>query len=398
MMGTFAVVPRNRIAAGSSSRTGCELREKPGGIWLKFYKLLFLTVLTAVLFAGCWGGGDDPGPKAQNVAQQAPQVSGEVPEEEPVARIAAQVGPSVVQVNVEAVQLTPFGAQEAQGLGSGVIYRRDGYIITNNHVVEGASSVNVAFADGSTEQGEVVGTDPTTDLAVIRVDREGLPPAKFRESADLTVGQLAVAIGSPSGFQSTVTSGVISGLNRSVPSQLTGGAQERSLVDLIQTDAAISPGSSGGALVDREGEVIGINVAYLPPAQTGAESIGFAIPSDTAISVADQIIETGEAANPYIGIAYTDLTPDIAAQFDISAENGVIVTGLEPGSPAAEAGLQPEDVITSLDSSQVTSSGDLLGALRDYEPGDQVTLTIVRGGNEQQVEITLGERSAQQLR
>jgi S1-C subfamily serine protease len=348
----------------------------------------------AVVLAGCSLGGDEPGPRSQNVAQEAPEASADIPEEEPVAQVAAQVGPSVVQVNVQAVETTPFGPQEGEGVGSGVIYRRDGYIVTNNHVVQDAREVNVAFADGSQERGEVVGRDPSTEIAVVRVDRGDLPAAKFSEGADLVPGQLAVAIGSPSGFQSTVTEGVISGINREVPAQLTGGRQEAALVDLIQTDAPISPGSSGGALADRDGEVVGINVAYLPPQQTGAESIGFAIPSDTAVSVADQLIETGQVSNPYLGIRLADLSPEIAERFGLSTENGVIVIEAERGSPAAGAGLRPEDVITALGSTRIEDSGDLLAALRDYEPGDNVTLTILRGGtgSEESIVVELGER------
>ena len=353
---------------------------------------LVSTLAVAVLASGCSFGGNQPGPRAQNVAQEAPEVSSDVPEDEPVARIAAQVGPSVVQVNVQAIQLTPFGAQQGQGLGSGVIYRRDGYIITNNHVVENASEVNVAFADGSTERGEVVGADPSTEIAVVRVNRDDLPAAKFAEGSP-TVGQLAVAIGSPSGFQSTVTEGVVSGLNREVPGRLTRGQQEAALVDLIQTDAAISPGSSGGALVDRSGEVIGINVAYLPP-ETRAESIGFAIPSETATSVADQLIENGRVSNPFLGVrGLRDLTPDIARQFELSVESGAIFAEVVPGGPADVAGMNSGDVITALGSAEIADSGDLLAALRDYRPGDDVTLTVVRGGrgNEVSVEVELEE-------
>ena len=368
-----------------------------------FLPVLALVLVLAMLAAGCsFSGNEKSQERAQNVAQKAPDVSEDIPEDEPVAQVAAQVSPSVVQVNVRAVQTTPFGTQEGEGLGSGVIYRSDGYIITNNHVVappgsSPAEEVNIAFADGSTEQGEVVGRDPSTEIAVVRVDRNNLPAARFREGSDLLVGQLAVAIGSPSGFQSTVTSGVVSGLNREVPAEYTGGRQDRALVDLIQTDAAISPGSSGGALVDRDGEVVGINVAYLPPQQTGAESIGFAIPSDTAISVADQLIDNGRVSSPLLGIRNADLTPEIAEQFGLSDQSGVIVVEVEPGSPAAAAGLRREDVITALDSTEIESSGDLLGALRDYRPGDTVSLTILRGGSgaEETVEVELGERTQQ---
>jgi serine protease Do len=201
-----------------------------------------------------------------------------------------------------------------------------------------------------------------------------------------------VAVGSPSGFESTITSGVISGLNREVSPELTGGQQQDpALVGLIQTDAAISPGNSGGALADRDGEVVGINVAYLPPGQTGAENIGFAIPSDTAVSVADQLIETGKVSSPYLGVGLTDLTPEDAQQFGTSVKSGAIVTEVDPNAPASRAGVRTGDIITALDSTKVADSGDLIAALRDYQPGDTVQLTVVRNGHEVTFDITLGE-------
>jgi len=317
---------------------------------------------------------------------------GDVPGDEPVARVAAEVEPTVVQVNVSGVQRTPFGAQKQEGIGSGVIYRSDGYIITNNHAVEGAHTVDVAFADGTIEKGEVVGTDPTTDLAVIRVDRDGLPAASFSDGGQLVVGELAVAIGSPSGFQSTVTSGVLSGMGREFPAELTGGQQESSLVDLLQTDAPISPGNSGGALADREGQIIGINVAYLPPNQTGAEGIGFAIPSYTVVSVADQLIQSGQAQHPYLGVSVSDLTTQVSNRFDVSAESGALIAKVEPGGPAGGAGIQPGDVVTALGSTDIRSSGDLISALRQYQPGDKVELTILRDGQRSNFNVLLGDR------
>jgi serine protease Do len=300
----------------------------------------------------------------------------------------------VVQVNVDVTQNTPFGPQSEEGIGSGVIYRDDGYIVTNNHVVKGATELNVAFADGTTEPAQVVGRDPRTEMAVIRVDRNDLPAAKFNEDEDLVVGQLAVAIGSPSGFESTVTSGVISGIGREFPAEFTGGdpAATSALTDLIQTDAAISPGNSGGALADRDGEVIGINVAYLPPSDTGAVNIGFAIPSDTAASVADQLIETGKVSSAYLGVVTTDLSPEDAERFGLPVESGAIVGQVEPGSGADAAGVRRGDIIVRLGNDPIDSAGDLFGALRDYQPGDTVELTVVRDGEELTLDVTLGER------
>jgi S1-C subfamily serine protease len=354
----------------------------------KFGSGAILLCVALVLVAGC---SEEGGIREPNFAQAPAQ---RVPADEPVAQVSSQVGPSVVQVNVEVTQNTPFGPQSEEGIGSGVIYRDDGYIVTNNHVVEGATELNVAFADGTTEPAQVVGRDPRTEMAVIRVDRNDLPAARFNEDEDLVVGQLAVAIGSPSGFESTVTAGVISGIGREFPAEFTGGdpAATSALTDLIQTDAAISPGNSGGALADRDGEVIGINVAYLPPSDTGAVNIGFAIPSDTAASVADQLIETGKVSSAYLGVETTDLSPEDAERFGLPVESGAIVEQVEPGSGADAAGVRRGDIIVRLGDNPIDNAGDLFGALRDYQPGDTVELTVVRDGEELTLEVTLGER------
>ena len=354
---------------------------------------LLAVLFLLVVLTGCSTGGNDEGGGSEGDVAAAAESSGEAGTTWPVAEVARQIEPSVVQVNVSAIQTTPYGPQEASGLGSGVIYREDGYVITNSHVVEGASTVNVAFADGSVEKAEVVGADSFTDIAVVKVSRENLPAADFGDSRDLVVGQLAVAVGSPSGFQSTVTSGIISGLHREIPPQVTGGSQESALVDLIQTDAAISPGSSGGALVDRNAEVVGINVAYLPPAQTGAVNLGFAIPSATATDVADQIIESGAAKHPYLGVSLVDLTPEIARRFGVSVETGAIVTAVDPNGPADAAGIEPGDVVIAVDSEKVTSTGDLLAVLRHYHPGDSVQMTVAKDGEAREFTVELGRRT-----
>ena len=352
---------------------------------------LLTFMLGTILLAGC--SEKEPAPQADNTAKASLQAS--IPAGEPVAKVASRVGPSVVQVNVRAVRETPLGIQRGEGLGSGVIYRRDGYIVTNNHVIEGATGVNVAFADGSIEDASIVGTDPNTEIAVIKVNRNDLPAATFDDGDAPVVGQLAVAIGSPSGFESTVTSGVVSGVGREFPPELTGGgtAARSALSDLIQTDAAISPGNSGGALADRDGKIIGINVAYLPPAETGAVNLGFAVPSDTAVSVADQLIEKGKITTPYLGVLTTDLSPEDAGRFDLPIDSGALVEQVVPGSPAREAGVRKGDIITAVGDTRIASYGDLLGALRDHEPGDRVTLTIFRNTEEKKLEVTLGERS-----
>lgn len=351
-------------------------------------KGLGVLVLSAgLLVAGCESAGSEAG-SGNDVDPDNSVAQGK----SPIIEVARRIEPSVVQVNVSSIQSSPDGSsQEAEGLGSGVIYDKDGYIITNAHVVEGAEAVNVALADGSVESGQVVGSDSFTDIAVVKVDRRDLPAAEFTEK-NLDQGQLAVAVGSPSGFQSTVTSGIISGVNREVPPQITGGSQETALVDLIQTDAAISPGSSGGALVDREAEVVGINVAYLPPAQTGAVNIAFAIPSATATDVADQIIANGEATHPYLGVSLVDLTPEAAQQFDVSVDSGAIITELDPDGPAAEAGLEAGGVITAVGSEEVSGAGDLLSALRQVESDEPVEVTVDRDGDTREFIVELDEK------
>ncbi|MDP8901522.1 MAG: trypsin-like peptidase domain-containing protein [Actinomycetota bacterium] len=357
---------------------------------------LLATVAAAALLAGCSGDRSQPSESAataQTPRKEAPAPAG-IPEDEPVARVAAAVGPSVVQVNVEVSQQTPLGTQQGEGLGSGVIYREDGHIVTNAHVVRGASDVEVAFADGSTEPAEIVGADPNSEIAVLKVDRDDLPAAAFRTDEPPVVGQLAVAIGSPAGFEATVTAGVVSAVGRDFPPELTRGDDQSAaaLSDLIQTDAAISPGNSGGALVDRDGNIIGINVAYLPPAETGAVNLGFAVPADTAVSVADQLIETGEVTTPYLGVGTVPLPPEVAERFNLPVDSGALVQTVEPGSGADEAGVRVNDVITALGDAEIGSYGDLFGALRDYRPGDTVGLTVFRGGEERTLDVTLGER------
>ena len=356
---------------------------------------MLAAVATAALLAGC--SGDRSGSGESAAATQAPREApspARIPEDEPVARVAAAVSPSVVQVNVEVSQQTPFGTQRGEGLGSGVIYREDGHVITNAHVIDGASEVDIAFADGSTEPAEVVGSDPNSEIAVLKVNRNDLPAATFASDEPPIVGQMAVAIGSPAGFEATVTLGIVSAVGREFPRELVGDDEQAAsaLVDLIQTDAAISPGNSGGALVDRDGNIMGINVAYLPPAETGAVNLGFAIPADTAVSIADQLIETGEVTTPYLGVGTVPLPPEVAERFDLPVNSGALVQTVEPGSGADEAGVRVNDVIIALGDAEIASYGDLFGALRDYRPGDTVGLTVVRGGEERTLDVTLGER------
>ncbi|MFC5138306.1 S1C family serine protease [Actinomycetospora rhizophila] len=273
------------------------------------------------------------------------------------------------------------------GLGSGVVYRADGVLVTNEHVVRGATQVEVGFADGTRVPGTVRATDRTTDLAVVQVARNGLPMPRYADQLPRP-GELAVAIGSPLGLENTVSAGVVSGVGREVPGASTRGAQQ--LVDLIQTDTAISPGNSGGALLDATGSVIGINEAYLPPA-SGAVSIGFAIPSTRVVDVVDQLLVDGTADHPYLGVAVQPLTGALRDLLGVAAQRGAVVLDVAPAGPAAGAGIRPGDVITRVGSSEIATVGELLGALRGTRPGQQVPVVVQRGPQSTTLTVTIGQ-------
>ncbi len=276
----------------------------------------------------------------------------------------------------------------------GVVYDESGIIVTNDHVVGDFDTVQVALASGERLDAEVVGSDPRSDLAVLRVDREGLPAAPFAEDLP-RVGELAIAMGNPLGFENSVTAGVISGLARAIP----GAAQVApALVDLVQTDAAISPGNSGGALVDGRGQVVGINVAYLPPNppnSPGAVSIGFAIPAATVVDLVEQLLDEGTVTYPYLGVEPLPLTPQITRRFGLERTDGVIVGGVAPGTPAARAGLEPGDLLIGFDGVPLATVEDLLGGLRRLDPGDEVEIEVIRAGERLELETTLAETPAE---
>jgi serine protease DegQ len=295
-----------------------------------------------------------------------------------IPAVSRRVAPSIVTI------------QTAEGLGSGVIYSADGVIATDAHVVGTSKSVTVTFADGKSASGTVLATDDVTDIAAVRVSRSSLPAAKFEEPLP-SLGDLAIAIGSPLGFTNSVTAGVVSGLGRSIPGS---ASQTQSLVDLIQTDAAISPGNSGGALVDGRGRVIGLAEAYIPPSQ-GAVSLGFAIPSHTVVDTMKQLLATGSASHAYMGITPVAITADLQQQLGLSESQGALVQDVGAGSPADKAGLQSGDVITEVDGKAVASPEDLIVAIRDHKPGDTMKVTYVRDGKSQTVEVKLAARPTQ---
>jgi S1-C subfamily serine protease len=270
-----------------------------------------------------------------------------------------------------------------RGVGSGIVWAADGTIVTNDHVVAGASRVTVSFADGRHAEARVLATDAYSDVAVLRADRSDLPAATWA-SSEPSVGAFVVAIGSPLGFQFSVTQGIVSALGRTLP-----GAS--STVDLIQTDAAISPGNSGGALIDQRGEVVGMNVAYIPPS-TGAVAIGLAIPAPTVTNVVRQLLEDGKAEHAFLGVQPATLTPEIAQQLGVSATSGVIVVQVVPDSPADRAGIETGDVLVQFGDQNLEKAEDLLVALRGAKVGDRVPVKYIdQNGREQTTTVTLAE-------
>lgn len=294
-----------------------------------------------------------------------------------------KVEPAVVTI-VTNVGGIGFGIQ---GSGSGVIISKEGHVVTNYHVIEGANNVTIIYSDGGRVNPTIVGVDPVTDIAVLKVNGEVPAWVEFGDSSALQLGEWVIAIGSPLGnYRGSVTVGVISGMNRRVP----GTNQE----NLLQTDAAINHGNSGGPLVNLAGQIVGINTLVVRDTVNGspAEGLGFAVPSNTVRQVVEQLIARGRIDYPFIGITYTEVTPQIASQLDLRAKNGVVVTQVTPGSPAARAGIQPRDVILAINNDQIDESHTLRSILFKYRVGDQVTLTIERAGREMKIQLVLVAR------
>jgi len=304
----------------------------------------------------------------------------------PSSSSVAESGSSIPEIvrGVEASVVTIF---TDGGLGSGFVYAPRGLIVTNEHVVRGNAIVEVAFADGQRVSGQVRAVDQLTDLAVVEVDRSGLPAVEFRNGLP-AVGELAVVLGSPLGLQFSATAGIISGLYREIP----GSARHtQSLVNLLQTDAPISPGNSGGPVVDAEGRVVGVSLAYLPPS-TGAVALGFAIPSDTVKDVVEQLVEDGRARHAFVGVQPAPITEEVAQRLGVPSTRGVLLLDVVDGSPADKAGLQPGDVITGVGDERVETVEDFLGVLRTASPGDTIRMQVQRDSRTRQVPVVVAAR------
>ncbi len=302
-----------------------------------------------------------------------------------VVQAAEMVGPSVVKIEVSKARPSRQGQRESGGSGSGFVISPDGLVLTNSHVVHGAASLDVVLPDGRRPDAVLMGEDPESDLALLRVYAPGLVPVKFANSAQLRVGQIAIAIGNPYGFEATVTAGVVSALGRSLRSQ-TG----RLMDDIIQTDAALNPGNSGGPLVNSQGEVIGVNTAMILPAQ----GLCFAIASNTAQFITGCLVAEGRVRRSYVGIA--GQTVPIHARlrrfYRLNQDRAVLVAGVEPGSPARLAGLREGDLIIAFKGQPVAGIDDLLRRLVGAEIGIASDLTVLRDTDKLDLRITPQER------
>lgn len=312
-----------------------------------------------------------------------------------IAEIADKVSTSVVSIVTSTKTRNFFGQDyESAAAGTGIIVTNDGYVLTNKHVINGATSINVVLDDGTTyENVDLVTTDPLNDVAFLKIkDVSNLTPATLGDSKTLTVGQQVMAIGNALGqYQNTVTVGVVSGLGRSVTASDGSGYNTETLSDMIQTDAAINSGNSGGPLVNAAGEVIGINTAT----STSAENMGFAIPISSVKGMLAQLIETGKAERTYLGVYAAEITPEVAKAYNLPVNAGAYLyssstySAIVKDSPAAKAGLKDKDIITKVNGVEVGKAGTLTDLIGEYKPGDTVQLTVIREGNETAVNVTL---------
>jgi S1-C subfamily serine protease len=374
-----------------------------------------VTVTAALVAAAAIGAGggaatyaalgkEDGGAVVRQVTVESPEPAASTSESLSASEIYEKTSKSVVEITSTAATKSDGlgqGEQQAQGQGSGFVFDSDGYIVTNDHVVEGADGASVRFWDGSTYDATIVGADPSTDLAVIKVDAPAdmLVPLTVGDSTQLTVGEGVVALGSPFGLEGTITSGIVSALNRQMTSP-----NNFTINNSIQTDAAINHGNSGGPLLNGAGEVVGVNT-QIKSESGGSDGIGFAVPSSTVASIVPQIISSGSVEHAYLGVGVASLSDSVAAELGVPA--GAMVTEVREGTPAAESGLRPAtgstmvdgqsyptggDVITAVDGDAVMDAADLQSAIDAKKPGDTVSITYTRGGESTTVEVSLGTR------
>jgi Do/DeqQ family serine protease len=316
------------------------------------------------------------------------------------SRVAQQASPSVVSIQVEVKRpqpnfgfFFPFGGSPdgqqggggiQRGGGSGMVLSADGAILTNNHVIENATRIQVAMQDGRRFSAKVVGVDPATDLAVLKIDAKGLTPLKFADSDRALVGEWVIAIGSPFGLDYTITAGVLSAKGR-------GGMGANEIEDYLQTDASINPGNSGGPLIDLDGNVLGINTMIIGH----ASGIGFAIPSNLARKVSTELLQKGDVSRAWIGVSYQELTPELASGFGVQRTRGALVNELVPNGPAAKAGVRAGDIIVEIQGREVREGRDLLRAVLQYPVGEKLSLTVLRDGTQHKLQVVTAARPDQ---
>ena len=395
--------PTDRIPLYQQPRPTPPPDKRPPARGLRTGAIIALTILIAAvfgtgLFAGWqFGHGSSTAvanPPASSQLQSGSNTQPSVPAlsgnnlESVREAVVAKVTPTVVQINVTTTQ--------GSALGSGVIIDKRGYVVTNNHVVSGAQTIQVVMSDGTKLVGQVSGTDPADDLAVVKINPPAnMPVVKLGDSSKLKVGQEVLAVGNPLGITQTVTNGIVSALNRTVP-EGQGGAN---LPDAVQTDAPINPGNSGGALVDLQGNLIGIPTltAIDPEFNAPASGVGFAIPSNRVNFVVPQIIQSGKVTHTgraALGISAVPVDQTVQFQDNLSVDHGVMISGLVNGSGAQRAGLQVNDVIVQVNNQDVTDTSTLTAALMTKSPGDTVPVKIYRGSQQMTVNVTLSELQA----
>ncbi len=385
--------PKPVIVADTTS--GHERGRRRGKYLAGLILVVFLS-LTAGL-AGAWVM-DQTNPRTSTTLKTGVDGNTTVTaEEEGISGVASKVSTSVVSILTQSERQSYFGNMQAQqGAGTGIIVSADGYILTNKHVVEGSNTVSVVASDGTSyDNVRVVGTDPLNDVAFLKVSGvNNLKTAELGDSSTLRIGQSVVAIGNALGqYQNTVTSGIVSGTGRSVTASASDdGTGTETLTDLIQTDAAINPGNSGGPLVNLAGQVIGINTAIA----SEANGVGFSIPINAVKGMLKGVLKDGKVERAYVGVNYISITPDVAKEFELSVKKGAYVhssgsqSAVASGSPAAAAGIKDGDIITKINDIEVGDRGSVASLVAEYAPGDKVSVTLLRDGKTQTVDVTLG--------
>ena len=384
---------KNKTVAKEAVKPEKEKKPKEKGQGFRQLSLLlgiiFIAFTSGMLGAGLILQTNDAPNITSNPAVDGNELS--TGSEKSVSKIVESVGPSVVSIVVESQANTIFGTVMQSGAGTGVIISGDGYILTNNHVVGNSKSATVMLDDGTVyENVEVVGSDPLNDIAFMKIkDAKDLPTVTLGDSSTVRVGQQVVAIGNALGqYQNTVTTGILSGVGRPVTAGSESGGQQENLVDLLQTDAAINSGNSGGPLVNMAGQVIGINTAIV----ADANNIGFSIPINSTKGLIEGLLKTGEVKRAFLGVNFINITPSVAKELKLSVTEGAYVFGdnsVSPNSPAAKAGIEKGDIITKINDNQIGRSQGLSTIIGMYRPNTKVTITILRDGKTITKDVTL---------